>query len=409
MKKKRILLVGDYNRSDFLHVAKELYLEADFFFIEYLNSHYLQNKEALQYGKVIYWKDYKDAYELLTEISPHKVLFYFIESFNHVALNVASKVTGIPTFHLEHGLRFSVAYYKEVNSDATTPSKMPFLRKVSQTRHIFDRIRNRLFFQRTARRSPLKEKLFLVNYYKVRSRNNIFDTFQKLKSDLRLPDQYIAFSPLIFKYHQELENLAESYPVTFIGVPQFDEFSRWSHLENAGSAILFIDQPLHEQSLYGWTLKEKKKFLIDLIGLLYLLKRKIYIKPHPFNDLAIYNDIPSSTFVEIMSSDWERVVPNIDTVMGFSSTLLLPFMAMDHIACFTLEMHPGKKKVPYSEFLLKSGVCHAVYSFEDLSKNLAALGKWHALQKPLKKEFIEKFLYKFDGNASIRLRRILFQ
>ena len=42
--KSRILLVGDYNRSDFIFVAKQLKGEAKFYFIEYLNEKNLINK-----------------------------------------------------------------------------------------------------------------------------------------------------------------------------------------------------------------------------------------------------------------------------------------------------------------------------------------------------------------------------
>jgi hypothetical protein len=404
--KERIVLVGDYNRNDFLYVAKLLHTEIDFYFIEFINQRFLKNKQCLEYGKVIYWKNYKDAYDLLNKIRPGKIVFYFVESYNHVALNVACRVKKVPTFHLEHGLRFPLSYYNEINKDIHVSKKFFFLKILFRLHEIIDRSGNRLFFVRTKMKSPLNEKLFLRDYYRIRSTNNIFATFRQLRSPLRIPDRYISFSPLIYNYHKELESLPNHYPVSFIGIPQFDNFFAWKHFVNAADHILFIDQPLHEQQLYGWTLERKKIFLNELVKMISILKKKVFIKTHPFNDRATYNDISLSGYVEVISGDWDNVIPAISTVLGFSSTLLLPFMAMDHTTCFTLEMHPDQE-VRSSAFLVESNACHPVSNFEDLSKKLIELKSWHEKQKQFKEEFIKNYMYKFDGRASARLKEIL--
>jgi len=406
--KTNVLVVGDFNRSDFLFVAKQLYKEANFYFIEYLNEKSLQNTECLKYGEVLYWKDFNDAYELINKIRPVKVIFYFIESYNHVALNVACKVNNIPTYHLEHGLRFSLSYYKSINKSKLVQAKsISRFKRLSGITEVFDKYRNRRFFQHTARKSPSKERLFLAEYYNIRSKNGIFDTFQQLKSNLRLPDSYISFSPLIFNYHKELEDLPDNYPVEFIGIPQFDAFYKWEQVSVSGEHILFIDQPLHEQQLYGWSRAGKEFFLKTLAHQILLLKKKLYIKPHPLNDLELYNELLTSGDVKLVANDWEVVVTDINAVLGFSSTLLLPFMAMDHISCFTLEMHPEQMELPYSQFLLESGACNVIYSFEELALRLKEWRRWHIKQKEAKKSFIENYMYKFDGKSSVRLKNIL--
>jgi hypothetical protein len=413
--KKKIVIVGDYNRSDFLLVARLIYKEADVYFIEYLNESYLTSNECLKYGDVLYWKNFSDAYDLLEKIKPDKIIFYFLETYNHVALNVACKVKQVPTYHLEHGLRFSLSFYKAVNnkfkeSIKSTPGYLKYVSKFNELaniRVIYDKYRNRQFFKRTQFKSPLAENHFLGEFFKIRSQNIIFDTFQQLKSSLRLPDSYISFSPIIFNYHKVLENLPDAYPVSFIGIPQFDPFFQWRHLSNAGNHILFIDQPFHEQQIYGWTRKDKELFLTELAHRAKILNRKLYIKPHPYNEQDFYSKVLSTESVELVIDEWEKVVPEINTVLGFSSALLLPFMAMDHIACFTLEIHPQKIQEPYSQFLLDSEACHAASSFDDLFQKLNEREYWYIEQSNHKELFIEKYMYKFDGEASKRLKSIL--
>ncbi|HEX2535871.1 MAG TPA: hypothetical protein VHK69_19145, partial [Chitinophagaceae bacterium] len=111
--KRRFLLVGDYNRNDFLEISRQL-KEVDFYFIEHINAGAITNKEAGKSGTILFWKDFKSAFDLLDQVRPDKVLFYFIESFNHVALNAACKIKGVPTYHLEHGLRFALTSFLDV-------------------------------------------------------------------------------------------------------------------------------------------------------------------------------------------------------------------------------------------------------------------------------------------------------
>lgn len=408
MMKRKLLLVGDYNRNDFIYVAKLLAKEVEFYFIEFLNNKDLKNNDCLQYGKVIYWKDYKSAYDLLEKLKPEKVLFYFIESFNHVALNVACKVNQITTYHLEHGLRFSLAYYELANNSVSVEKQnVSFIIRLNNIANSIDKFKNRQFYKNTILKSPKKERLFLEKYFDIRSCNSIFHTFKVLKNNLRLPDQYISFSPIIFNYHKELEELPDSYSVNFIGIPQFDEFVKWKYLKNTGSNILFIDQPLHEQPIYGWSKEGKIDFLQSLSNCVTSLGRKLFIKPHPLNDISIYNSVKENSMVELIHSEWDNVVTDINTVLGFSSTLLLPFMGMDHICCFTWEQHPVMIDEPYSQFLINSNACKAVFNFDELKLNIQNRIQWYTLQKSNKDQFIKKYMYKFDGKSSDRLKNIL--
>jgi hypothetical protein len=406
--KPKILLAGDFNRSDFLYVAKQLHKEAQFLFIEYLNKKQVKNKECLEYGKVLFWKDFSDAYDLLNKIKPDKVIFYFIEAYNHVALNVACKVKGIPTFHLEHGVRFPVSFYKMVNAGKSNLKKDKSLQdRFLKLFNLRDKYKNRKFFENTVKKSPKEEKGFLNEFYTVRSQNNIFNTFQKLKSPLRLPDTYISFSPKIFDYHREMENLPQAFPVEYIGMPSFDKLFIESQRWHGGSNILFIDQPFAEQDLFGWTNEYRQHFLEKFAFELSRYDKIIYIKPHPWNETKSYDKVSSLNNFFILSEGLEKVVQEISIVIGFNSTLLLPLMAMDHTICFALEMHPAKLEKASSVFLTETGAIKKIDSWAQLSDAFKNLDAIFQDQKRNKGKFTEDWLYKFDGKSTERLKNIL--
>ena len=405
--KQRILFVGDYNRNDFLYAAKLIHKEVDVFFIEYLNKSKITNKDYAEYGTALFWKDFKSAYALIDKIKPQKVIFYFIESYNHVALNVACKVKKIPTIHLEHGIRFSVAFYRNLYlSIKPTRPRTSVFKRVFNVKTSIEKYKNRQFFNQTVVKSPVKEKAFLKYFFRIRSENNILDTFQIVKNKLRLPDRYISFSPVVFNFHKELEALPDDYPVNYIGIPQFDDLFKFSSIKETGNNVLFIDQPLHEQKYYGWTYGLKKKLFEELIKIVSQLGKQLFIKPHPLNDPSIYNEIVNGNFT-ILGNEWQDEINETNTILGFSSTLLLPFIAMKSKSCFLLEMHPVRENEPYAQFLLNSNACHAVYNFNELIEKMKSWEYWHEEQSKFKNKFVKNYMYNFDGNSSARLKKEL--
>src|SRR5688572_9938310 len=119
----KIIVVGDYSREDYCLVGKILKDVFEIIFFEYLSETEVSNDAYKKWGRAIFWNEYNCTVEMIEEIKPAFVLFYFIESFNHVALNVACKFRGVKTFHIEHGIRyFEIQEY--YNSSYTPPAKL---------------------------------------------------------------------------------------------------------------------------------------------------------------------------------------------------------------------------------------------------------------------------------------------
>lgn len=406
---ENILIIGDYNREDFLFIGKLLHEKSNIYFLEYSQEKELTSSNYKKWGKAIFWKNFKDAFDLLDKIKPSKVLFYFIESFNHVALNVACKYWGIKTYHIEHGIRYYEIQEMLVTISQGSNNKQSLKSLFDKYSNIYSRVKTRLFFNNTVAKLPSPYAEFLKAYYKVRSSHDIFNTFRIIDNLLRVADSYISFSPKIFEFHQKSDHLPDGYPVYFTGCPGFDHLKEITATESDTNDILFIDQAFEAQSLFGWNVKNKTKFLKDLIGFANKQNRILWLKAHPYSSKQAYNEILGCPNVRIIQNevDFKMAIANSKIVIGFYSTLLMPLMALDHTICFSLDMYPAKPQNQLAGFLLKTGAIKGVDNWEELEKDFENLEAIFQEQRNCKQAFIDQWMYKFDGRCSERMKNIL--
>jgi hypothetical protein len=403
-----LLIVGDYNRKDFLYAAEVLHRHFKIYFIEFLDKSEIKSFSYSKWGKEIFWKDYKDAVDLLEKLKPQKVLFYFIESLNHVALNVACKYLRIRTYHIEHGVR-NYSYQnknKKIDNKTGKPLLFDVFKKLKNSQN---RIKNRRFFLNTIKKLPNEQAVFLRNYFKIRTSHSIWETFHRLNHPLRIADSYISFSPKIFEFHKIIDHLPEDYPVFFIGCPSFDYFADLANLYQEGEDIVFIDQAFEQWQLFGWNQVTKELFLARLEKFSREHNRKLWIKKHPVSNDSVFESFNDNEGVEMISDNetFKMAIQRSKIILGFFSTLLMPFMAMDHTVCFSLEMHPVQPEDSLSSFLTETGAVNSISSWEKLSTSFDNLGEIYFEQKRKKEKFIEDWMYKFDGKSSERLRKVL--
>lgn len=406
--KPTILIVGDYNRNDFLYVAKIMHEYCNIYFLEYAHHSEVKSEEYKKYGKDIFWSEYKNAAQLLEDIKPKIVLFYFIESFNHVALNATCKYFGIKTYHIEHGIRNYEML--EANIDKIAREEKPKLLNVlGKLRNVRSRIKSRLFFQNTVTILPDLYRGFLKTYFRVRSSESVFDTFRKIKDPLRVADVYISFSQKVFEFHQKSDHLSSGYPVYFTGIPGFDFLNDLQKHGPSAEHILFVDNAFEVQHLFGWDEENKIQFLNQLALFAENKQKKLWIKPHPYANQQVYNTLRKKQHVWFVENENSLVasIKDCKIILGFYSTLLMPLMAMNHTVCFSLDLHPAKLLHKPARFLIETGALKEVNSWDDLSHALDKLESVHQEQIQCKKLFIDQWMYKFDGQSSERLKNIL--
>jgi hypothetical protein len=408
MDKQSLIIVGDFNRTDFLYVAKILKEDYRIYFLEYTVKSEIERDEYQQYGGAIFWSSFNSAQDLITKIKPVKVLFYFIETYNHVALNLACKLAGIKTYHIEHGIRS----HEFLKIDFSIP-ELSIGDKIKNYVEILGtfraRLKGRQFFKNTVKNLPSVYANFLTHYYNIRKKESIAQTFEIIKSEYRLAKVYISFSPKIFNFHVINDHLPPAYPVKFIGCPAFDYLAELN-IENAtNESIIFIDNAFEAQQLFGWNENNKKQFLQSLINFSESTGKKLLIKMHPYSNLALYEEVINNRNVAIISNEqFVPAVANSSIIIGFYSTLMMPLMAMRHTVCFSLEMHPAPVAKPLSDFLTNTGASLQIKNWDELYQAYTNIDFLYQQQSIVKEAFIKDWLYKFDGKSSERFIEALY-
>jgi len=406
--KPNILIVGPYTRYDYLEQFNASKHDFNFFFLEFVSPREESNKQYLNYGKAVYWSDFRNAFELLEYVKPLKVLFIFIESYNHVALNAACQVRGVHTFIIDHGI-LDVNINFRLNAHFSKQVTYKSLRK----RIIFfsllkERLMSRLFLRNTLKLLPPSFQKDLRQFIQIRSKNRFEEAIKTGHFNSRLPNTYITFSKKNFSFYLLQDKYISESAVRYIGIPLFDELANIKPSTSYSRTILFIDQPLATKKLLGWDVKYHSEFVSNLKYICQKLQYRLYIKLHPLQSIQEkknWSEDHSNVILPDISS-LKNILTETHVVLGFFSTLLLPLACLEHTTLITLENHPvGKLDV--SKSFIDAGVAHPIYSLDELPWALENIEELHQRQLPNKKKFEEDWLYKFDGKAGERLRNIL--
>ncbi|MBJ6119338.1 hypothetical protein JAO76_14100 [Pontibacter sp. BT310] len=411
MKKERLLILCDHNREDFLLPYKCIKEKAELLFLEFPSKKSITADYYKEYGKVTFWSEYKDAFSLLEQVNPKKVIFLWIDTYQQVALNLACKIKGIRTYIIEHGIRdwranieLEQYFFNPVNISLSNRFK-------TLSTELIPRLKTRLFLLNTLRKLPEPEKSFLKDYTRLRRKSTYHTIKQKVISELRLPNAYISYSPKVFSVHQHFDKIRTDHVVHFIGVPLYDELANTIYkadsLISQSKSIVLIDQGLANRNLLGWRIDSYKQFLKELNHYCHLSGFTLHIKFHPSDINAVSDYNLNKISVKIIDdTQLKQLLPHTPVIIGFFSTLLLPLAAMSHTTLITLENHPAGK-LDVSKSFVDAGVAHPVYSLDELPEALNNIEQLHQQQLPNKKKFEQDWLYKFDGKAGERLRDIL--
>ncbi|MEJ8756233.1 polysialyltransferase family glycosyltransferase [Pontibacter sp. H259] len=398
-----ILVVGNYNRKDYLDLFQASRGYCNFTFLEFTSTKEVQGDYYQNFGEAIFWGDYQNTFQLLEEVKPHKVIFFFIETYHHVALNVTCKLLNIKTYLLDHGIR-DLNINVRLENHAKHIKQNPLQTFYNRGTQLVPRLKTRLFLLNTLKALPETESNFLKNYIKIRKKNSIWDTYKLIISPLRLTDAFICFSEKTYAVHQAIDHLPPNYPVHYIGIPFFDHLTFIKPRESIQKTILFIDQGLAIPRLFGWNKQNFKEFQDGLVLICakygHLLKIKLHPRQNP-------QDWETSGIVSVVTDEQlPQIIAETNIVLGFTSTLLLPLAALEHITLLTLENHPAGK-LDVSKSFIDAGVAHPIYSLDELPWALENIEALHKKQLPNKRQFEEDWLYEFDGKAGERLRDIL--
>ncbi len=390
---KRFLIIGiNSDRPDLIQLLPENQ-EFKYLFLNYKNRQL--NTENLRSGdEFIYWEDFKSAQKLLSEIKPDKTIFITAESYLEVFLLMLCRQKSILTYHLEHGVKTYKTLELRNKLDSSQAQLSPEVTFSYKLWH-------KLFIIRTW--LGLSEKKIAYQYYKTRSQKSSFDTHLLIKSPLRRPEEYITFSTKIFECQKKLDHLNNDTKIHYVGFPNIGKYLDIIAPSSLRKRIILIDQPFHEQGVFGWTKEEKKNVLSSIVSIAIKNNLDFYIKPHPVNDRKIYHEIEG---IKIIEGDLLDRLPEFNIYIGFFSTLLIPLACLKNVVIFSLNSVTSSNEEVYSD-LVDEGVVQKLSDVKDLNNHLENLESLLKSQNDIRDKFIEDWVYRFDRHYSTRMTELL--
>ena len=404
MKTQTILWCWWYDRKDLVSPL--------FPIMNGLKNHFLfyrfKAQEKLDFqlpGTIHYWTDYNSPYQILSRIQPDKVVFMGIENLLTVGLRSACRKLGIKTIYLSHGL--TTSYENTVSNNKLGLSLID--ERYSKYQHYYQKQKWRtLLFCLNAilKASSLKEKIYIAKLVYVFSRfNNVHERLAKSKSEYRLADAYVVFTKHLARLLKERDGVEESRMIE-IGPYSLDHLfkklaspANSDTLNNWGNYLLMIDQPLGKVSL-----EHQLLFWNNLANFTEKSNLKLVVKLHP-------SSYPKSNPIDHPNCIWVRDEEDISDLIygasgcfGYFSALLLPIILFKPVILFNPTDQPLIDE--WSGLGVVGLLPYPDFTFQDFKKVLNYFETNGSISSNMDL-YIEKYIYKADGEGTARLRDVL--
>jgi len=256
-------------------------------------------------------------------------------------------------------------------------------------------IQNRLFYTKSYSFFNNKEQNDLKLFKKLRLGNTVLNTLSKTESDLILPEHFICFSEYNFQFYHQLypnHELSEK-TVSYIGVPEFDDYFPIKSSTPKRKYVLFIDQPYTYANFYGWNINNKTKFISELKTAIENQGRELIIKKHLVEEKFWKGLKLELKFID--NEQFKSRIADFDVILGYNSTLLLLFAGIKNVQIYCLRNHPIPNNI--TPPLIETGIAQWMNDNYILEFNDSIIDEVNA----------EKFIYKSDGKSRDRLFKIL--
>lgn len=396
MRKKRILLVWWYDRSDLIAPYLKMQDDIEFTVLFYRFPEQENKKvaESLPFRR-IYWTDYLSPYALIRDVRPEKLLFFGNESTLTIALIAAANVLGIPTAYVSHGL------------------KADFLNTVKS---MDSKVVNNI--ERYDENNPIYNKkkwhtlIFLLNLISLKSLNTVFFVFSWIYTDYKVknklmklrsfqnPLRKIKHFYLYAKQNADLikgtDNASEEqiyYTGPYLMDEVFSQLYQVQPLKTTPRYWLFIDQPILLIK------RDDKLQLIEKVANTAKSRGvELVVKLHP---MEYELELP-----EIKNVRWEKDVTNIgeliinsEACLGFYSALMLAVIPFKKTIVFDL----GNSY--FTNEWAEMGVVKKLnfYNFNDNELNFDNF----AVSDIDRGKYIHQFVSFVDGKCTNRLKDLI--
>ena len=344
--------------------------------------------------KQVYFSDFNSPYHLLSTINPDKILFFNIESYYQISLNLAAKNLGIKTFMMHHGL------YQQNGMEIASIKLKIIKENIKKSRMDFKTI---LFYVFSLRLKNITTFYNYITFAIKRRKNSSYLFFKSHNYEFLKPDIFIQLSEHNATITKKIYNLSSNERFRFIGHPFNDEFfPKLSNFEKNDKYFLLIDSHNTKNVflINGYTYEDKINFYKKLGYYANKNGAKLKIKLHPASYDNIENPLPK-TIEFIRDSKIDALISGALGCFAFYSTLIIPIIY--HSNCCVV-----KTKIRYSiqEELMNLNLITSI-NFFGFEENDIYFLKSEKKSKKSISVFIKRYVYLPDGKSTERLGQIL--
>lgn len=390
-----ILLYWDTSRKDLLEPFIALKNDLNFIIV------WAEKPDTAHHPfRQIFFNDYSTPYKLLDEIKPDKILFFNINTFPTVAVNLAAKNLGIPTYVMHHGIHHSdnIEINKQIESQGLhTPRKAISNRSTLK------------FYLSALRLKNIGQVFPMARYAWLRQKRDRILANERCVFDARLPDYYINLSPHNAIIAKKIDHVSDDSKFIYIGHPFFDKILQELNELKSKQVVsndryyLLIDFANRDQNLSFRTMtaEGKRKFYQRLSAFAKANGCRLKIKLHPFGYDSPHN-YQDDNIDLIRETNVAELIHGSEKCFSFFSTLIIPIVYHKGL-CYIF--HIGSDRNLQKE-LVDLGVAVKLTA-ENFENEMSAAPESVNISNEGYKVFIERFLYYTDGKATERLKNIL--
>jgi hypothetical protein len=400
----RFLLIVPPLRQDF-YAYLEQTPNADFYILFYEHEKDSVGVPLPSFIKGQYfWSHYRTPKELLEEIRPSKLIFFEILEQRQISLIITANYYKYTTFYLEHG----AAGDKETARQRSQSGKLGHV--------LFNRVPN--IVNRLSKSSGdalLVKKFYFssIGLLGMGSKKNFLrlpflmlwykpnKALMACKFPERIPDKCILFNRTNFEEFELYTGVTEAN-CTMEGVPFLDDFYRERNDDSGG--IVYVEHPLLEEGLCGWTGEHHKRIALALFQLAEVRKEKVLVKLHPRSSIALWMsyNLKSDFFQIVQEGNFTEDYLRSKLILSYASSLVSGFLCAKKNVVL-LAWHP----VPhiFGADFSQTGLCHLSMTVDDLNDKLDSwISNNLAINNADKSsKFIREFNFPFDGKATERV------
>ena len=399
--KKKILLVWNYKRADWISPFVNL---SDKFEFVFLSQKRADHDDVSIDIERIYWYDFPNCNALLKQVRPDKIVFMSLVHGLDIVLNITAKSKNIPTYHLQHGLTLDSDSYDKYRSYWQT--KSDYKKKVITTNRV-KKLGNSLkelsYYINLALRFPILA-LKLLYYFFLKLRHGEIVALSKFSFAGMHPDKAISYT----KQNAEILKSREKFPeeiFTYIGNPTLDDFFKSFEVsEQEKPFLLVLETALvrndDQKGDEGISTDQIISFYKDINDYALRNDLKLKIKRHPYSWSQPY--LYSHQNIQFIDEgDLVELIRESNMIIGFRSTAMIP--AIYHKNCVLITIYENN----FDQYLKEKGLAQVI-NFSDFAADSIDFSILNR-SKDKMDEFVNKYIYQPDGRSTERLGDILNQ